>query len=121
MARYIVFRLVSELPARKLAGVHVGAGTEPACTVSVYEVKTAFNRIVTSGIGCIGVGTSGYHFLADEYDPKRGVGIVKTTSSGLIPVRAALAIATWDPELGHFRIDVLGVSGTIKKAKEKFI
>jgi len=105
MARYIVFKIIGEkgIPA------------------SGDAARSLFDRTVNNGIGLLGSATSGYHFMKDEYGPKTGIGMVKAASSGLTSVRAALALASSDQEFGKLRIDVLGVSGTMKKAREKFM
>jgi RNase P/RNase MRP subunit POP5 len=66
-------------------------------------------------LGQMGTGRSGYKFVRERFDPAANTVIIKTTISGLLPVRAAMCLMA---TLGgrKAKADVLRVSGTIKGA-----
>ena len=96
--RYIVYKVYADKEMPK------GPLTQTAIAEAVHEWS-----------GTIGEATCGLKFLDDLYDQQTGVGICRIRSAFLDHFRCALLFAR---RIGSTRImiDILGVSGILKKA-----
>ncbi len=78
-------------------------------------VNTAIRESINEWGGAIGAAACGYKFLDDLYDERRGTGIVRIRAAWLDHFRSALILVK---KIGAtaVMIDILGVSGILKKA-----
>lgn len=98
--RYIAFELTSEgkLPREDVVG--------------------GMWSSLLSSLGTLGASKTGFWFM--DWIPEKSVGVIKVNHGSVEDVRAALALAAnikGKPVVFH----VLGVSGTLKKAREKYV
>ena len=84
-------------------------------TTTKRVVSTAIRESINQWGGIIGAATCGYKFLDDLYDEQHGVGIVRIRAAWLDHFRSALILLK---RIGTTTvlIDILGVSGILKKA-----
>ena len=97
--RYVVFETISE---KKL---------------SKNIVEKTINEYVLKFLGELGVAKSGFIFIRDSY--KENKGVVKTNVKNVDEVKMALSLIK---KVGNEKaiVNVVGVSGILKKAKSKF-
>ena len=100
--RYILFEVISEHP------VEYGDISD-ALWVSLLELS-----------GEIGASESRIWMIPDMYDDKRQAGVIKCSNTSVENVRAALSLVQIISEKRCI-IRVLGVTGTLKSAKAKYI
>ncbi len=99
--RYIVFEIITELEE-----------------ISKSDLLNSITRSLFSLHGELGASKTGIWLI--EFDERKKKGIIRCSHKGLIELRTSLAVISQinkNPVIFH----VLGISGTIKKAKEKFL
>lgn len=98
--RYLVFELISD---------------------SKVDRDSVIRAIWNSSLTFLGeLGTSKSSLWLTEWDSAKGIGILKVNHKAVDKARAALALVK-EINKKPCIIHVLGISGTIKKAKEKWI
>lgn len=80
-------------------------------------VKSAWNTVLRF-LGEWGAGESGFYFM--DWDEKSFKGIIRVNHGGVEKVRAALVLVK-DVSGTPVRPQVLGVSGTLKQARNKWM
>ncbi len=100
--RYILFELISEHP------------------VEYGDISDAVWTSLLDLSGEVGASDSRIWMIPDMYDDKRQAGVMKCSNTSVETVRAALSLVQIVSE-NRCIIRVLGVTGTLKSAKAKYI
>jgi len=87
------------------------------------EFKLVYTSLRQNILGFMGeflAGKAGVWFLPELWDAKKQIGIVQVNSDHVDHLRTAIALT---PEINkqEVLVQTIGVSGTIKKAKSKFM
>ncbi|MHA1230186.1 MAG: Rpp14/Pop5 family protein [Candidatus Helarchaeota archaeon] len=98
--RYVVFKYYAENEITKEEFIK-------GLWNSIYEV-----------FGCKGASETGLWII--EFNKNEKKGILRCDLKSLIKIRVALTLITELPRNNRIMFQILGISGTIKKAKEKF-
>lgn len=99
MSRYIVFEIIGP-------------------DVCLDEAEDFINYSIFHSLGELNLALYDYRFLKERYSKNRG--IIKCSTEGVNPIRAALILAR---KMGEktVMVNVRGLSGTIKTASRKFM
>jgi len=82
-----------------------------------FDKKKVENTIVETAlkfIGELGISKAGFMFLSDSWDENKG--IIKVNSKYVDEIKMVLGLVK-----GNIIVNPIGVSGTLKRAKEKFM
>jgi len=86
--------------------------------ITKEEILNKIWESIYSMFGCIGAAETGLWMI--DLDEKNNRGIIRCDLPSLNKVRVAMVLITRIKENKPFMFKILGVSGTIKKAKEKY-
>jgi len=91
-----------------------------AKTLQELEVNGAIYQSVLNLLGELGMAESSVFILRGIYTPDKKIGLIRCSHTAVEHVRAALALASRVGE-EPIMIEVLGISGTIKAARRKYL
>ena len=91
-----------------------------AKTLQELEVNGAIYQSVLNLLGELGMAEASVFILRGIYTPDKKIGLIRCSHTAVEHVRAALALASRVGE-EPIMIEVLGISGTIKAARRKYL
>ncbi len=101
--RYLIFEIISKSKIKQ-----------------ALKLPEEFLKSVKSFVGDLGAGAMGYRFLSENYVLSSQRGMIRVNHNYVNELKASLALIK---ELEHQPVIVrsVGVSGVIKKAKQKYL
>lgn len=84
------------------------------------DVNSAIYQAVLNFLGELGMAEASVFVLRGIYTPEKKIGLIRCAHTSVEHVRAAVALASRVGE-EPIMIEVLGISGTIKAARRKYL
>jgi len=84
------------------------------------EINTVIWQSILNFLGELGAAEAGIYVLKGLYTPEKKIGLIRCSHTAVEHLRAALAMVS---RMGNepVMIEVLGISGTIKAARRKYL
>lgn len=100
--RYIAFAIISENK------------------INFNDLSNTIWHCILNYLGELGASKTGAWLIKDSFDEKKQIGLIKCSHDSVEEIRASLALID---RIGDSKvvINVLGISGTIKGARKKFL